>query len=125
MPVIKRSVEPIYVSRGQIPRDAKNELEAVAVNTLSGVIYQLSSLAYHAENIFAELFKEATGIFERTCNAQKRIEQLSVKVMKLDSAEEESMYALRPLSTRLCTNYFVHLHRLFYMLICYLVELRM
>lgn len=98
MPVIKRSVEPIYVSRGQIPRDAKNELEAVAVNTLSGVIYQLSSLAYHAENIFAELFKEATGIFERTCNAQKRIEQLSVKVMKLDSAEEESMYASKHLS---------------------------
>ena len=90
MPVVKRSVEPIFVSHGEIPRDAKNGLEAVAVNTLSGVIYQLSSLAYHAENIFGELFKEATGIFERTCNAQKRIDQLAIKVTKLDSAEEES-----------------------------------
>ena len=93
MPVIKRSVEPVYVSRGEIPSDSQNELEAVAVNTLSGVILQLSSLAYHGENIFAELFKEATGIFDRTCNAQRRIEQLSFKVTKLDSAEEESKYA--------------------------------
>eukprot|EP00794_Sanderia_malayensis_P000355 gene355-988_t len=90
MPVIKRAVEPVYVSRGEIPKNAKNGLEAVAVNTLSGVIYQLSSLAYHAENIFGELFNEAYGIFERTCNAQKRIEQLSTKVTKLDSAVEES-----------------------------------
>eukprot|EP00112_Aurelia_sp_Birch-Aquarium-sp1_P021558 Seg584.1 transcript_id=Seg584.1/GoldUCD/mRNA.D3Y31 product="Wiskott-Aldrich syndrome protein family member 2" protein_id=Seg584.1/GoldUCD/D3Y31 len=89
MPVIKRSVEPIYVCRGEIPKDARNELEAVAVNTLSGVIFQLSSLAYHAENIFGELFKEATSIFDRTCNAQKRIDQLSDKVTKLDSTIEE------------------------------------
>ena len=92
MPVIKRSVEPIYVCRGEIPKDARNELEAVAVNTLSGVIFQLSSLAYHAENIFGELFKEATSIFDRTCNAQKRIDQLSDKVTKLDSTIDESKY---------------------------------
>lgn len=90
MPVIKRAVEPVFVSKGEIPKDAKNGLEAVAVNTLSGVIYQLSSLAYHAENIFGELFKEATGIFERTCNAQKRIEQLSTKVTELDPTVEVS-----------------------------------
>ena len=89
MPVVKRLVVPIQPSRAPIPKGVKNELEAVSVNTLSGVILQLSSLAKHAESIFAELFNEANGIHQRTCSAQQRLDQLAVKVTKLDSAGEE------------------------------------
>ena len=90
MPVVKRLVQPIHASRGEIPKGSQNELEAFAVNSLSSVILQLSSLAKHAESIFAELFNEATGIHQRTVSAQQRLEHLAVKVTKLDSAGEES-----------------------------------
>lgn len=89
MPVVKRLVEPIHCSRTPIPKGVKNDLEAVSVNTLSGIILQLSSLARHAEGIFAELFIEANSIHQRTVSVQQRIEQLSIKVTKLDSAGEE------------------------------------
>ena len=103
MPVVKRLVEPVYVSRGPIPKGVKNELEAVAVNTLSGIILQLSSLAKHSESIFTELFDEASGIYQRTCSAQERIGALAKKVTKLDSAGEESKYmSIRPLKWSYC-----------------------
>ena len=92
MPVVKRSVEPVYVCRGDIPKGVKNELEAVTINTLSGVICQLSSLAKHAEDIFGELFLEASDIYKRACSAQERIERLNVKITQLDSAGEESKF---------------------------------
>lgn len=89
MPVVKRLVQPIHANRGEIPKGSQNELEAFSVNSLSSVILQLSSLAKHAESIFAELFNEATGIHQRTVSAQQRLEHLAVKVTKLDSAGEE------------------------------------
>ena len=90
MPVVKRLVQPIHCSRTEIPKGVKDELEAFAVNSLSNVIMQLSSLAKHSESIFAELFTEANSIYERTISAQQRLDQLTVKVTKLDSAVEES-----------------------------------
>lgn len=89
MPVVKRLVEPVHVSRVAIPKGVRHELEAVSVNTLSGIIDQLSSLAKHSESIFAELFIEATDIYDRTCNAQERITALAHKCTQLDSAGEE------------------------------------
>ena len=90
MPVVKRLVEPIHCSRAPIPKNVKNDLEAVCVNTLSGVILQLSSVAKHAEGIFAEIFNEAHNIHLRTAAVQQRLDDLAVKVTKLDSAGEES-----------------------------------
>lgn len=90
MPVVKRLVEPIHCSRTPIPKGVKHDLEAVCVNTLSAVILQLSSVAKHAEGIFAEIFTEANVIHMRTCSVQQRLDQLAVKVTKLDSAGEES-----------------------------------
>ncbi|XP_065673802.1 actin-binding protein WASF3 [Hydra vulgaris] len=89
MPIIKRLVEPVYCSRAPIPKGVKNELETVAVNTLSDVIMQLSSLAKHAESIFAEIFHDANSIYERTCNVQHRLIELRKKATQLDSAGEE------------------------------------
>lgn len=86
---MKRLVEPIHCSRAPIPKGVKNDLEAVCVNTLGGVISQLSSVAKHAEGIFAEIFNEAHSIHMRTANVQQRLDELAVKVTKLDSAGEE------------------------------------
>ena len=92
MPVIKRLIEPIHCSRAPIPKGVKNDLEAVCVNTLSSVILQLSSVAKHAEGIFAEIFNEANNLHLRTCNVQQRLDLLAIQVTKLDSAGEESKY---------------------------------
>lgn len=92
MPVVKRLVEPVHCSRAAIPKGVRDELEAVSVNTLSSVILQLSSLAKHAESIFSELFTEANSIHQRSVSVQQRLEQLVVKVTKLDSAGEESKF---------------------------------
>jgi len=94
MPVVKRLVQPTHASHGEIPKGVQNELEAFSVNSLSSVIMQLSSLAKHSESIFAELFNEANGIHQRTMSAQQRLEQLAVKVTKLDSAGEESKFKI-------------------------------
>lgn len=92
MPVVKRLVQPVNCNRTEIPKGVKDELEAYAVNSLSNVILQLSSLAKHSESIFAELFTEANSIYQRTVSAQQRLDQLAVKVTKLDSAGEESKH---------------------------------
>lgn len=94
MPVVKRLVQPVNCNRTEIPKGVKDELEAYAVNSLSNVILQLSSLAKHSESIFSELFTEASNIYQRTVSAQQRLDQLAVKVTKLDSVGEESKLSM-------------------------------
>lgn len=50
---------------------------------------QLSSLSKHAEDMFGELTREATGLAERTNVLQARIDRLAIKVTQLDSGVEE------------------------------------
>lgn len=89
MPLIKRPVHPIELSRGQLAGGLKNELEAVSVNTLCGIMRQLSSISKHAEDLFGELCAETNSIFQRTNSLQERIQNLSQKVTQLDSNVEE------------------------------------
>ena len=56
-----------------------------------GVILQLSSLSSHAEDLFGELFTEATAFYSRATKLQDRIDKLSDKVQSLDSTVEEGM----------------------------------
>lgn len=100
MPLIKRLVEPTELSRGKLEDGLRNELEAVSVKTLCGVMRQLSSLSKHAEDMFGELCNEATNIFQRTNSLHERIQNLSLKVTQLDSNVEE-----RKLRTLLYTVY--------------------
>ena len=51
MPLVKRTIEPIFIGRVPLDKSVKNELEGVVVNSLAGVIKQLSSLSKHAENL--------------------------------------------------------------------------
>ena len=89
MPLIKRIVEPVNLSRGIVAPEITNELECVTNNTLANVIRQLSTLSKHAEDMFGELFEEANSFFERANGLQERVERLKVKVTQLDSTVEE------------------------------------
>ncbi|XP_070567788.1 LOW QUALITY PROTEIN: actin-binding protein WASF3-like [Ptychodera flava] len=89
MPLIKRQIEPVHISRGVVSDHITNELECVTNNTLAGVIKQLSSLSKHAEDLFGELYTEANSLYGRTNSLQDRIDRLSVKVTQLDSTVEE------------------------------------
>ncbi|XP_071956096.1 actin-binding protein WASF3-like isoform X2 [Antedon mediterranea] len=88
MPLIKRHVEPVHLSRGTIDKGIRNELECVTNSTLAGVIRQLSNLSKHAEDIFGDLYQEANSVFVRANVLQDRIDKLSVKVTKLDATQD-------------------------------------
>ncbi|KAG6464668.1 hypothetical protein O3G_MSEX014660, partial [Manduca sexta] len=91
MPLPKRCVEPVHVSRGTVPErlSVPSELEAVTNGTLANTVRQLSSLSKHAEDMFGELTREATNLAERTNVLQARIDRLAIKVTQLDSGVEE------------------------------------
>ncbi|XP_066993554.1 actin-binding protein WASF3 [Anabrus simplex] len=91
MPLPKRVVEPVHVSRGTIPEDfpLPSELEAATNGTLANTVRQLSSLSRHAEDLFGELAREAHGLAARASSLQTRIDRLAVKVTQLDSNVEE------------------------------------
>ncbi|CAH2092723.1 unnamed protein product [Euphydryas editha] len=91
MPLPKRCVEPVHVSRGTVPERlaVPSELEAVTNGTLANTVRQLSSLSKHAEDMFGELTREATSLAERTNVLQARIDRLAIKVTQLDSGVEE------------------------------------
>lgn len=89
MPLVKRSIEPLYVSRTQLHQGVKNELEAVVVNSLAGLIKQLSNLSKHAEDLFGELISDASAIFQRTVAMNKRVETLRETAKVLDPAASE------------------------------------
>lgn len=96
MPLPKRVVEPVHVSRGTIPEDfpLPSELEAATNGTLANAIRQLSSLSRHAEDLFGELAKEAHNLSDRANSLQARIDRLAVKVTQLDSNVEEGLYSI-------------------------------
>ena len=92
MPLIKRAVQPIELSRAHVAQGVRNELECVTNNTLANVIRQLSSLSKHAEDMFAELFGEANAVFSRANSLQERVNKLNVKVTQLDSTQDVGKY---------------------------------
>lgn len=89
MPLVKRAVEPIYIGRSPLDKQVKNELEGVVVNSLAGVIKQLSSMSKHAENLFGELVDEANNIYQRSTAITKRVQVLYERTAALDSTAKE------------------------------------
>lgn len=85
MPLVKRSIEPVFISRGELDKRVKNELEGVIVNSLAGVIKELSSLSKHADNLFGELYTEATNIFQRSAALTQRVDDIYQRVRQMDS----------------------------------------
>jgi WAS family protein len=92
MPLPKRVVQPEHVARGTLVESeygVPNELEEVTNGTLANVIRQLSSLSRLAENIFAELFDEASNVSARAHQLQARADKLLHKTTQFDSSGEE------------------------------------
>ena len=87
--MVKRAVEPVFVSRATLSSQVKNELEGVVVNTLAGLIKQLSSVSKHAENLFGDLVNEANGIYLRTVSLSGRVQGLQDKSTQLDAGEKD------------------------------------
>jgi WAS family protein 3 len=89
MPLIKRTVEPVCVSRTDAPKGLPNELEYFVNFTLGSLIRQLSSISHHAEDIFRELYAEASAISSRRQQLETRINNLKAKALQLDPTVEE------------------------------------
>ncbi|XP_022081789.1 wiskott-Aldrich syndrome protein family member 3-like isoform X1 [Acanthaster planci] len=89
MPLVKREIEPVHLSRGVISQGISNELECVTNTTLAGIIKQLSNLSKHAEDIFGDLYNEAHSLCRRSNSLQDRIDRLSVKVKQLDATRDD------------------------------------
>uniref|UniRef100_A0A1I7XHG0 Wiskott-Aldrich syndrome protein family member n=1 Tax=Heterorhabditis bacteriophora TaxID=37862 RepID=A0A1I7XHG0_HETBA len=91
MPLTKRAVSPVDVSKGQIPREVnREELQYVANSTLANLIRQLSSLSKHAEHIFGEIYHDAMKLDHKSNTLQQRIDRLKAKVIQLDSCNEQA-----------------------------------
>lgn len=93
MPLPKRTVEPVHISRGTLPEEMNfpSELEAVTNGCLANAVRQLSSLSKHAEDLFAELTRDSKGIAARANSLQARLDRLALKVTQLDSTVEEGI----------------------------------
>ena len=89
MPLVKRAVEPVYIGRTVLDRHVKKELEGVLVNSLAGLIRQLSSISKHAENLFTDLFNEAGSMFQRSTALNDRVQRLQERVTQLDAFAKE------------------------------------
>ncbi|XP_074027623.1 wiskott-Aldrich syndrome protein family member 3 SCAR [Leptinotarsa decemlineata] len=100
MPLPKRVIEPIHVTRGTLPEDypLPSELEGVTNGTLANTVRQLSSLSRHAEDLFGELARDAQQLYDRSNSLQARIDRLAIKVTQLDSTVEE--VSLQDIHTR-------------------------
>ena len=92
MPFRKRTVEPICLSRVQVPREIPNELECVANHTLANIIRQLSSLSTHSQDVFDEIVNDVEHVFQRTEALHGRIERLKLRVAQLDFNAEEGQW---------------------------------
>ncbi|ESN99223.1 hypothetical protein HELRODRAFT_67002 [Helobdella robusta] len=89
MPLHKRLIEPVNVSRNVVAEGIRNELDCVSNSTLSHIILQLSSLSKLSEDIFLELHVETCNIFFKTCHIYKRVELLKHKIVQLNPVVEE------------------------------------
>lgn len=97
MPLVIRNIEPRHLCRQALP-SVQSELECMTNITLSNVIRQLGSLSKYAEDVFGELFTEASRFALRVTTLGERVDRLQVKVTQLDPKEEE--VSLQGINTR-------------------------
>ncbi|XP_072532336.1 actin-binding protein WASF2 [Salminus brasiliensis] len=98
MPLVMRNIEPRHLCRQTLPVAVKSELECVTNFTLANIIRQLGSLSKFAEDVFGELFVQASLFADRVNTLGERVDKLQVKVTQLDPKEEE--VSLQAITTR-------------------------
>jgi WAS family protein len=95
MPLQTRIVEPVRISRFTVNESSGktsspvDHLESVTNGTCANIIYQLSSLSKHAENLFGELIHESHSLVARVGALKIRSNRLSTSIRLLDIIDEE------------------------------------
>ncbi|ESN94778.1 hypothetical protein HELRODRAFT_87558, partial [Helobdella robusta] len=101
MPFVKRTIQPIKIgsllTTGSLiqtnnktrHQSVNNELEQVTVTSLIDVMRQLSCLSLHVQDMFGELQRETTIIFERTMQLNRKVESLRKEIGQLNPIVEE------------------------------------
>ena len=84
MPFAKRVVSPIRLGRKPISEEDKFEKTVVCNNTLVGVLQQLSSLAYFADDLFHELNQECLTVIRRTSRLVRKVKHVENQIDQLD-----------------------------------------
>ena len=88
MPVAKRIVEPIRLSRAPIGEgDSRFDLDQVSNNALVCVLQQLGSLAAHAEDLFDELSKEVQKVIARGDRLTNKVTGIAEHVSTLNARQ--------------------------------------
>lgn len=95
MPLVKRLIEPVYICRGAIDKQVWKELEGVTINSLAGIIKQLSFISKNAEDLLGDLINEAESIYQRSTALSQRVQTLYEHSTQLDSAITEDGEATR------------------------------
>lgn len=80
-------IEPVFLCRKPLPPDKSTcyEFEALANFKLSGIIRQLSHLAFASGQVFDEITEECLQMTLRTSALADRVKSLSDKAAKLDA----------------------------------------
>ena len=91
MPLIKRLIEPVEISRSIVAPHITNELECVSNSTFAHIVRQLGSLSAHADDLFAELQREATGVLCRVAQLNERVDRVKGRIVKLNPIVEEGL----------------------------------
>jgi len=89
MPLIKRLVEPVHISRAVVPQHINNELEFVSNSALANIMRQLGTLSAHADDMFAELHHDAASLLYRVGQLTERVERVQARIVKLNPIVEE------------------------------------
>ncbi len=85
MPLVKRAVEPVHLSRQKVREENKFDLDVVSNNALVGVLLQLGSLVQHAEELFGELAQECQEVINRTQRVRNRVFAVADTVENLNA----------------------------------------
>ncbi|CAJ0578297.1 unnamed protein product, partial [Mesorhabditis spiculigera] len=90
MPLAKRKVQPEFVCRETIPKNAQgSELRYRASGTLCNLIRQLASLSKNAEDVFGEIYHESMRLEHKATGLQQRMERLATRIDDLVEEGEQ------------------------------------
>uniref|UniRef100_A0AC34QNH0 Wiskott-Aldrich syndrome protein family member n=1 Tax=Panagrolaimus sp. JU765 TaxID=591449 RepID=A0AC34QNH0_9BILA len=86
MPLTTRSISPVNISVGRLPKGLQqDELECVANGSLANLIRQMSSLSHHAHDIFSD-------IHAKILDVDRRIEKIHERHLRLQDTLDQPNY---------------------------------
>lgn len=90
MPLAVRYVEPKHLWRKALPDGVRNELHAVSVLSIAGLIRQIGSLAKHAESVLGDVCELLGQYNQRTVELEQRYSRLKRSTLAAMDVENDS-----------------------------------